>query len=110
MQQHAAARCPLLLRTAAPSTHLCSSAEPLPALRPQAFSLFMLRDVQRVADPKFYTSLLAMVGQLSAAAVALPAGRLSDQLGRKPLVYASCALMGAVYVGFTLQPSVEARG
>mmetsp|Transcript_9241 Transcript_9241/g.29736 ORF Transcript_9241/g.29736 Transcript_9241/m.29736 type:complete len:196 (-) Transcript_9241:247-834(-) len=67
----------------------------------------MLRDVQRVADPKFYTSLLAMVGQLSAAAVALPAGRLSDQLGRKPLVYASCALMGAVYVGFTLQPPVE---
>ncbi|EOD07441.1 hypothetical protein EMIHUDRAFT_218358 [Emiliania huxleyi CCMP1516] len=60
--------------------------------------------VFRVADPKFYTSLLAMVGQLSAAAVALPAGRLSDQLGRKPLVYASCALMGAVYVGFTLQP------
>jgi len=33
----------------------------------QAFTLFMMRDVQRVADPKYYTSLLAMIGQLSAA-------------------------------------------
>ena len=28
---------------------------------PQAFVLFMLRDVQKVADPKYITSMLAMV-------------------------------------------------
>ena len=60
----------------------------------QAFMLFMLRDVQQVADATYYTSLLAMIGQLSAAAVALPSGRLSDKVGRKPLVYTSCFLMG----------------
>lgn len=62
----------------------------------QAFSLFMLRDVQQVSDPKYYTSVIAMVGQLAAAAVAVPAGRMSDELGRKPLVYASCAIMAMV--------------
>jgi MFS family permease len=64
----------------------------------QAFSLFMLRDVQKVSDPKYYTSMIAMVGQLAAATVAVPAGRLSDELGRKPLVYASCAIMALVSV------------
>ena len=59
----------------------------------QAFGLFMLRDVQRVDDPTYFTSLLAMTGQLSAAIVAVPAGRLSDRWGRKPLVYASCLMM-----------------
>lgn len=73
----------------------------------QAFSLFMLRDVQKVDDPKYYTSIIAMVGQISAAIVAVPAGRLSDQLGRKPLVYAACALMALVYVGFAFEPSVS---
>ena len=29
----------------------------------QAFVLFMLRDVQKVADPKYITSMLAMVGR-----------------------------------------------
>jgi len=73
----------------------------------QAFTLFMMRDVQRVADPKYYTSLLAMIGQLSAAVVAVPSGRLSDRMGRKPLVYASCILMAGVYFGFALSPSIN---
>ena len=66
----------------------------------------MLRDVQKVADPKYITSMLAMVGQLAALLVAVPSGRLSDQLGRKPLVYASCLVMAVVYIGFALAPSM----
>lgn len=74
----------------------------------QAFVLFMLRDVQKVSDPKYHTSMLAMVGQLAALLVAVPAGRLSDRLGRKPLVYASCALMAVSYCGFACAPGMTA--
>lgn len=73
----------------------------------QAFGLFMLRDVQNVDDPTYFTSVLAMTGQLCAAVVAVPSGRLSDRFGRKPLVYAACFMMALVYVGFALSPSVD---
>ena len=73
----------------------------------QAFVLFMLRDVQMVDNPTYYTSLLAMIGQLSAALVAMPSGHLSDVYGRKPLVYASCVLMVLVYLGFACSPSIK---
>jgi MFS family permease len=73
----------------------------------QAFVLFMLRDVQKVSDPKYYTSMLAMVGQLAALLVAVPTGRLSDHLGRKPLVFASCAVMAVVYIGFAFSPNIN---
>ena len=46
------------------------------------------------------------MGQLAALLVAVPSGRLSDQLGRKPLVYASCLVMAVVYIGFALAPSM----
>lgn len=48
-----------------------------------------------------------MIGQLAAAIVAVPAGRLSDGLGRKPMMYASCLLMGIVYSGFACAPSIN---
>merc|ERR1719327_1493152 len=38
--------------------------------------------------------------------VAWPLGILSDRWGRKPLVYISCALMAAVFVGFCILPFV----
>ena len=59
----------------------------------QAFVLFMLRDVQKVEDPTYCTSLLAMIGQFSAAIIAIPSGHLSDIYGRKPLVWMACGFM-----------------
>lgn len=73
----------------------------------QAFVLFMMRDVQQVDNPQRFTSLLAMIGQLSAALVATPAGHVSDRYGRKPLVYASCLIMAAVYLSFALSPRID---
>ena len=72
----------------------------------QAFVLFMLRDVQQVSDPTYCTSLLAMIGQLSAALVAIPSGQLSDLYGRKPLVWTACGFMALVYIGFGCSPSL----
>jgi len=36
-----------------------------------------------------------------------PCRRLSDVYGRKPLVYAACAIMAIVYCGFAMSPSIE---
>ena len=47
------------------------------------------------------------MGQLAALLVAVPSGRLSDHLGRKPLVYASCVVMAIVYVGFAFSPDIK---
>lgn len=68
----------------------------------QAFILFFVRDVTHVDDPGLYTALIAILGQVSAACVALPAGRLSDTIGRKILVRLSCIIMGTVYMLFLL--------
>ena len=73
----------------------------------QAFVLFMLRDVQRVEDPTYCTSLLAMIGQLAAAVVAIPSGHLSDQYGRKPLVWTACGFMAITYLGYATSPSLR---
>mmetsp|Transcript_25437 Transcript_25437/g.64671 ORF Transcript_25437/g.64671 Transcript_25437/m.64671 type:complete len:433 (-) Transcript_25437:354-1652(-) len=73
----------------------------------QAFVLFMLRDVQKVDDPTYWTSLLSMIGQLSAAVVAIPSGHLSDIYGRKPLVWTACGCMALVYLGFAWTPNLK---
>jgi len=54
--------------------------------------------------PLFYTSMIAMIGQLGAVAIAVPIGHLSDQHGRKPYIYLSCAMMAGVYVIFLFAP------
>ena len=61
----------------------------------------------QVDDPQRFTSMLAMIGQLSAALVATPAGHVSDRYGRKPLVYASCFIMATVYFSFALAPKID---
>jgi MFS family permease len=66
----------------------------------QAFVLFYLRDVTGVSNPAYYTSILAMFAQISAAIIAYPAGRLSDKTGRKFLVVLACVSMASVYMGF----------
>ena len=52
----------------------------------QAFVLFMLRDVQKVSDPKYYTSMLAMVrrrwGEHGQIAWADRMGRSRGQMGK----------------------------
>jgi len=45
------------------------------------------------------TCLLALSGYVSGALAALPAGALSDKLGRKPVVVFSCGCMGMAMLG-----------
>ncbi len=55
----------------------------------QAFMLYFIRDVIGVTNPaRFATDVLVVAG-VCALVVVLPAGRLSDRLGRKPLIVLS---------------------
>eukprot|EP00736_Rhodelphis_marinus_P000446 Rmarinus@m.25022 len=68
------------------------------AISQQTFMLYYFRDVVRTPDPQHYASLLALIGQIAAAPVAYPAGKLSDRVGRVPLVVLACALAAAIYM------------
>ena len=61
----------------------------------QSFALYFFRDMVRVTDPTTATiELLAVVG-IGMVASVYPAGRLSDRIGRKPILISS-GLIGAV--------------
>jgi MFS family permease len=53
-----------------------------------------------VQDPKASTSYLALCGQLAGGVFCVPMGRLSDKIGRKPVIYLACVIIIAVYVEF----------
>jgi len=54
--------------------------------------------------PMYYTSMIAILGQLGAVCIAVPIGRLSDRHGRKPYIYLACSMMVAVYTAFLFAP------
>ena len=51
------------------------------------------------------TTLLCVVSQGAAGLVAANAGSLSDRVGRKPLIYMSCTVMGSMYIGYIFAQS-----
>ncbi len=61
----------------------------------QTFALYFLRDVVGVANPASATAQFSIVAVIGMLAVVYPAGRLSDRIGRRPVVVAS-GLLGAL--------------
>jgi Na+/melibiose symporter-like transporter len=61
----------------------------------QSFALYFLKDVVGVASPAEATARFSIVTVACMLAVAYPAGRLSDRVGRRPIVVAS-GLLGAL--------------
>lgn len=73
----------------------------------QAFMQYYIHDVVGTtgdAALRRQMAWIVLIGQCAAGIVAFPAGRVSDAAGRKPLVYAACAVMCAVYVAFLAAP------
>ncbi|CEM01475.1 unnamed protein product [Vitrella brassicaformis CCMP3155] len=73
----------------------------------QSFILYYLRDMVGTTDEaarKFQISVIALLGQLAAAAVAFPAGYLSEHWGRKILVYFACLFMSFTWIMFLVLP------
>jgi len=61
----------------------------------QTFALYFLRDVVGVAEPATATARFSIVAVAGMLAVVYPAGRLSDRVGRRPIVVSS-GLLGAL--------------
>ena len=61
----------------------------------QTFALYFLMDVVGVANPASATAQFSIVAVVGMLAVVYPAGRLSDRVGRRPVVVAS-GLLGAL--------------
>ncbi|MBI4187341.1 MAG: MFS transporter [Chloroflexi bacterium] len=61
----------------------------------QTFALYFLKDVVGVASPAEATAQFSIVVVAGVLAAAYPAGRLSDRVGRRPIVLAS-GLLGAL--------------
>jgi len=60
----------------------------------QTFALYFLRDVVGVPNPAAATAGFSMIAGAGMLAVAYPAGRISDRIGRRPIVVSS-GLLGA---------------
>jgi len=61
----------------------------------QTFALYFLRDVVGVVNPASATAQFSIVAAAGMLAVVYPAGRLSDRVGRRPVVVTS-GLLGAI--------------
>ncbi len=71
----------------------------------QSFALYFFRDMVKVADPTAATiELLAIVG-IGMVASVYPAGRLSDRIGRKPILISSGLIGAAGILMLLLGPS-----
>ena len=63
----------------------------------QTFALYFLRDVVGVTNPAAATARFSMVAVAAMLAVVYPAGRISDRIGRRPIVVSS-GLLGALSI------------
>ena len=61
----------------------------------QTFALYFIKDVVGVTSPATATAKFSIVAVICMLAVVYPAGRLSDRVGRKPIVVSS-GLLGAL--------------
>eukprot|EP00928_Gymnodinium_smaydae_P029746 TRINITY_DN22316_c0_g1_i1.p1 TRINITY_DN22316_c0_g1~~TRINITY_DN22316_c0_g1_i1.p1 ORF type:complete len:534 (-),score=60.69 TRINITY_DN22316_c0_g1_i1:126-1649(-) len=72
-----------------------------------AFMYFYFRDMLGIQDEsvrRLQLGVLAIISQCVGVASSVPFGRLSSQLGRKPLIYLSCVLMMSTFGLYVLAP------
>ena len=78
----------------------------------QAFMLYYIRDIvgtKNDATAREQVATIALIGQFTAASVAFPIGRMTDNpngWSRKSMIYISCGVMSAVYTLFIIVPFI----
>jgi len=71
------------------------------------FLYYYIRDMVVIGDEasvRSHLAALVILSQLIGAAFAIPCSRLSNKVGRKPVIYAANALMATTFVLYTLAP------
>ena len=76
------------------------------SLSPQAFLFFLISDISNSSNPTRDVSILSISAIVMSMVVAIPAGKLSDRIGRKIFVYATTVLFIAVYEGLLFSKSI----
>lgn len=75
------------------------------------FIYYYFRDLMLVSNEelvRFRLAILCLISTLVGLCTSFPLGKLSDnpRVGRKPLIYFACLMMGSVYVGYCLVPKL----
>lgn len=76
---------------------------------PTVFLMYYIRDMVGInsdADIRVKLATLMIVAQLMGAAVSVPAGRTSNNLGRKPVICAACLVMSFTYLLYIWAPTL----
>lgn len=80
-----------------------------------SFIFYYIRDMMLVSDEevvRFRTAVLCFISTVAGLCSSFPLGIASDnpKVGRKALIYFACAVMGSVYIGYCLVPSLIGPG
>lgn len=76
---------------------------------PTVFLMYYIRDmvgIKNESDIRVKLATLMIVAQLMGAAVSVPAGRTSNNLGRKPVICTACLVMSLTYLLYVWAPTL----
>jgi len=73
------------------------------------FMYYYLRDmlhIQEEGDRKKHLGIIVVVAQLVGAVCTVPLSRLSNRVGRKPVIYVACLIMSSAFLLYAAAPKV----
>mmetsp|Transcript_14995 Transcript_14995/g.28136 ORF Transcript_14995/g.28136 Transcript_14995/m.28136 type:complete len:478 (+) Transcript_14995:81-1514(+) len=74
------------------------------------FLYYYIRDTLRINDEaelRIKLASLVIAAQVVGAVISVPAGRSSNILGRKPVIYVACAIMSCTFMMYVWAPLIE---
>eukprot|EP01060_Flectonema_neradi_P033906 TRINITY_DN5802_c1_g1_i1.p1 TRINITY_DN5802_c1_g1~~TRINITY_DN5802_c1_g1_i1.p1 ORF type:complete len:463 (+),score=33.36 TRINITY_DN5802_c1_g1_i1:77-1465(+) len=76
-------------------------------LAAQVYMAYYFRDVLKASDPTKMVSMVAVMSLVGCTLAALPAGFLSDRVGKKPVIYVGISICVSAILSFLVLESIE---